>query len=353
MYNSVPTKKKILVAPLNWGLGHATRCISIIRALIDNNFEPVIASDGDALRLLQKEFPKLTSYQLPGYNVNFPKNDNLKFKLFLNIPRFLITALKEKNVTERILDKEKISGILSDNRFGVRSKKVPSIYITHQLNVLSGKTTSITSRFHQKIIRKFDECWVPDHKIEPNLSGELSNVKNNKFKVKYIGSLSRLYKKSRSKTYDLLIILSGPEPQRSILEKKLSIQLKDYDKKVLLVRGVIKKDPDPVINDNVTVVNYMLSEQLENVFNESEVILSRSGYSTIMDLTKLEKKAFFIPTPGQFEQEYLAKRMDQLNIAPFASQDHFELSMLENVKKYKGFINSKSDYLNSDLFELF
>ena len=353
MYNSVPIKKKILVAPLNWGLGHATRCIPIIRALIYNNFKPVIASDGDALILLQKEFPKLTSYQLPGYNVKFPKNDNLKFKLFLNIPRFLITALNEKKVTERILAKEKISGIISDNRFGVRSKKVPSIYVTHQLNVLSGNTTSITSKFHQKIIRKFDECWVPDYKIEPNLSGELSNVKNDKLKVKYIGCLSRLNKKSRSKKFDLLIILSGPEPQRSILEKKLSIQLKDYDKKVLFVRGDVTNDSVPVINDNVTVINYLLMEQLQNAFNESDVILSRSGYSTIMDLAKLEKKAFFIPTPGQFEQEYLAKRMDQLNIAPFASQDHFELSMLENVKKYIGFINSKSDYLNSELFELF
>ena len=350
---SETSKKKILVAPLNWGLGHATRCIPIINALIDNNFEPVIASDGNALMLLKKEFPQLISYKLPSYNIKFTKGKGLKYKLFLNIPSFLITARKERDLTAEIVAKEKVSGIISDNRFGVRSVKIPSVYITHQLNVISGNTTAITSRFHQRIISKFDECWVPDHINKPRLSGELSSVKKESLKVKFIGIISRFQKKQGIQKYDLLVVLSGPEPQRSILEKKLLTQLKEYDKKVLLVRGVISNDQAPYINEEVEVVNYMLTEQLQQSFSESEVILSRSGYSTIMDLAKLEKKAFFIPTPGQFEQEYLANRMDELNIAPFADQDNFELSMIETVKNYKGFRKTENEALNSALFKLF
>jgi len=353
MDQSETSKKKILVAPLNWGLGHATRCIPIINALIDNNFEPVIASDGNALMLLQKEFPQLISYQLPSYNIKFSKGNRLKYKLFLNIPRFLITARKERDLTAEIVAKEKVSGIISDNRFGVRSVKIPSVYITHQLNVISGNTTAITSRFHQRIISKFDECWVPDQINKPRLSGDLSNVKKDSLKIKFIGTISRFKKIQGTQKYDLLVVLSGPEPQRSILEKKLLVQLKEYDKKVLLVRGVISNDQAPYINEKVEVVNYMLAEQLQLAFSESEVILSRSGYSTIMDLAKLEKKAFFIPTPGQFEQEYLANRMDELNIAPFADQDNFELSMIGNVKNYKGFRKTANEALNSELFKLF
>jgi len=346
-------KKKILVAPLNWGLGHATRCIPIIKALIANKFEPILASDGDALTLLQKEFPQLTSYQLPTYNISYSKNNNLKYKLFLNTPKIIKAVKQEKKVVKEIIIKENLSGIISDNRFGIRSTKIPSVYITHQLNVLSGNTTFITSNLHQQIISKFDECWIPDTMGEFNLSGKLSSVKKEKLKVKFIGALSRFEKQSTIKKQGLLIVLSGPEPQRSILEEKLLIQLKETKQQVVLVRGVLTNKEQPFINDNVHIVNYMLSEQLEQIINESEIVLARSGYSTIMDLSKLEKKAFFIPTPGQFEQEYLAKRMHELNIAPFALQDDFELKMLEKVKNYKGFDNTLSEGLNSNLFSIF
>ncbi len=345
--------KKILIAPLNWGLGHATRCIPIIKALIATNFEPILASDGDALVLLQKEFPQLTSYQLPSYNINYTKGKNLKYKLFLSTPKILKAVKQEKKGIDKIVAKENISGIISDNRFGVRSTKIPSVYITHQLNVLSGNTTSITSKLHQKIILKFNECWVPDTTGESNLSGELSSVKNKKLKIKFIGALSRFNKQSVIKKYDLLIVLSAPEPQRSLLEEKLLVQLKETNEKVLLVRGVINKEELLSVNSNITITNYMLSGQLQQAINESEIILARSGYSTIMDLSKLEKKAFFIPTPGQFEQEYLACRMDALNIAPFAHQDNFKLKLLDSIKNYKGFENTVNKDFDSGLFSVF
>ena len=89
--------KKIIVAPLNWGLGHATRCIPIINGLLENGFEPIIASDGVALELLKKEFPKLISFELPSYNIKYAeKGKNFKWKMIYWILKFLPESLVAK-----------------------------------------------------------------------------------------------------------------------------------------------------------------------------------------------------------------------------------------------------------------
>lgn len=337
------TNKKIIIAPLNWGLGHATRCIPIIKALINNCYIPIIASDGDALFLLQKEFPELKSYELPSYNVRYTKNGkNLKYRMLLDTPKILKAITNEQKVIENIISIEGVSGIISDNRFGVRSNKVPSVYITHQLNVLSGNTSFLTSLIHHGIIAKFDSCWIPDYNDDLSLAGKLTDLESSKIDVKYLGSISRFEYKIMSKKHDLLVVLSGPEPQRSILEKKLYKELKNYNKKVLFVRGTVSEKQKINRLKNVTVVNYMLLEELQIAINESKLILARSGFSTIMDLEKLQAKAFFIPTPGQFEQEYLAKYLKDKNIAPFACQDEFKLEMLEEIKNYNGFEKKES-----------
>lgn len=349
--NELITRKKILIAPLNWGLGHATRCIPIIEALIKENFQPVIASDGDSLKLLQKEFPNLKSYKLPAYNIKYTKNGkNLKLKLLFNALQIFKAAKKEQKVVNDIIKKEGIIGLISDNRFGVFSKKIPSVYITHQIQVLSGFTTFITSKFHQKIIAKFDECWVPDYEGKINLAGKLSHISNKKLNIKYIDPISRFDNKilsfegmTNNKKYDLLILLSGPEPQRSILEEKLLKELKNYNKNTLFVRGVVS-DKEKINNnilikkENIHIVNFMLQNELQKAINDSKIIIARSGYSTIMDLETLKAKAFFIPTPGQYEQEYLAKYLKNQNIAPYTDQDSFKIEMLLEVKNYDGFV---------------
>lgn len=330
--------KKIIVAPLNWGLGHSARCIPIINSLINEGYEPIIASDGEALKLLQKEFPKLKNYSLPPYNIKYTKKDKrLKYRIVYDFPKIIKSVLKEKSIIEKIIKEEEAIGIISDNRFGARSKKIPSIYITHQINVFSGNTTYLTTKLHQKIISKFDSCWVPDYNGESSLAGSLSNTDNHGFDIKYIGTLSRFTFQNVTKKWNLLILLSGPEPQRTILEKKLLEKLDFYDKKVLFVRGIVSDEQEITESKNVRMVNFMLTNDLEKCINESEMILARSGYSTIMDLEKLNAKAFFIPTPGQFEQEYLAKYLDQKRIAPFSSQKNFKIKMLEKIKMYKGF----------------
>lgn len=347
-------KKRILVAPLNWGLGHATRCIPIIKALIEYNFEPIIASDGIALQFLKKEFTDLEAIELPSYNIEYPKKGHrLKWKLLKDTPKILKAIKAEKKTIKNILKSHKISGIISDNRFGVCCKTIPSVYITHQLNVLSGSTTWFSSKMHQIIIKKFNECWVPDIESEPNLSGKLGHSKRHSSNLKYIGALSRFNKKECEEVYDLLVLLSGPEPQRTILEEQLFKQLKSYKGKVLFVKGVIEENQTIRIQDNITIYNFMQSEALEKAINESAIVLTRSGYTTIMDLAKLDKKVFFIPTPGQFEQEYLAKRLKNLQLVPSSNQKDFNIEILDSVNNFKGLQVVNFDVDFKDLFSLF
>lgn len=348
------TKKNILVAPLNWGLGHATRCIPIIKALESQGFMPIIASDGVALGLLRKEFPHLTALELPSYNIEYPKNGMFfKMKLLLNSPTMIDAILHEKKMTKQIIREYAIDGIISDNRLGVRNKKIPSVFITHQLNVMTGNTTWLTSKIHQYIISKFTECWVPDVDSVPNLTGNLGHLEKPNDNIKYIGPLSRLHKKSLEKKYDLMVILSGPEPQRTVLEEKLEIELQSYNGQVVFVKGKIEPEQTVVTQKHITFYNYMNSQELEKAFNESDAVLCRSGYTTIMDLAQLGKKAFFIPTPGQYEQEYLAKKLKKEGLVPYCKQDKFKSEKLLEIDFYKGLKDLKATVTWKELFQLF
>lgn len=346
--------KTILIAPLNWGLGHATRCIPIIRALQENNYIPIIASDGIALELLRKEFPNIKTLELPSYQIEYAKNGaNFKWKLIKNGPKMMRAILEEKKIIQNWIEKYAIDGIISDNRLGVFSKKIPSVFITHQLNVMTGNTTWITSKIHQSIIKKYTECWVPDLSGIPNLTGKLGHIDNPNLKTKYIGPLSRLQKKLLPKKYDLLVILSGPEPQRGMLEKHLKKEIVKYDGNVIFIEGNIEKEQKTTTIRNVTYYNFMNSTELEQAFNESEMVLCRSGYTTIMDLAQLRKKAFFIPTPGQYEQEYLAKKLKKEGLVPYATQDDFRMENILEIEEYKGLprLDSKIEWAN--LFQVF
>lgn len=347
-------KKKILIAPLNWGLGHATRCIPIIKALEENGFESIIASDGIALALLKKEFPKLISIELPAYNIQYAeKGKNFKWKLALQMPKMLSAIKKEKTKINKIIENYEIDGVISDNRLGVYSSKVPSVFITHQLNVLSGKTSWLTTKVHSRYISKFDACWVPDVAGVENLSGILGHPEKMVNQINYIGPLSRIEKKSLHIKYDIMVLLSGPEPQRTLLEKKLIKELEKSAKEILFVKGVVESEQKTWKENQITYYNFMNSEELSVAFNESEMVLCRSGYTTVMDLAKLEKKAFFIPTPGQYEQEYLAKKFKSEIVAPSCKQEKFKASKLEEIHFYKGFKDFSVDPNWNELFSLF
>lgn len=352
----MPKKKTIIVAPLNWGLGHATRCIPIITALLERNFEVLIASDGPALLLLQKEFPLLESLELPSYNITYPKKGSyFKWHMLLKLPAIQKAIAAEKLIVKKLVEENKIQGIISDNRFGLRNAAIPSVFITHQLNVLSGGTSYFSSKIHQKIIKKFDVCWVPDvDNLVLNLSGKLGHLRRDPFRIKHIGILSRMQKREVPKTIDILVLLSGPEPQRTIFETKMKQELINSGKNVFMVRGVVENRKVWQDFENIKTVNYMNANDLEDTINTSEIIISRPGYTTLMDLTVLEKKAFFIPTPGQYEQKYLAKRLKNLGIAASCKQKDFKIEKLNEVESYSGLKTlpeSKIDF--NALFSLF
>lgn len=343
-------KRKIIIAPLNWGLGHATRCIPIIKKMLENDFTPVIASDGIALDLLRKEFLDIEHIELPSYHIKYGKN--LKLSLLAQTPKILeAVKQEEQRISEYILKNDEVIGIISDNRFGVKSDKVFSVYITHQLNVLSGWSTFLTSKTHQNIINKFDECWIPDEE-NANFSGKLSLTDKISIKKRYIGVLSRFSSEELSKKNDILIILSGVEPNRAQLEEKLLKSFKNYARNIVLVQGKVEEQQTTSRQGNITIYNYLLSDDLEREINQSELVICRSGYSSIMDLASLGKNAFLIPTKGQNEQEYLAEHIASKNIAPFCSEANFSAEKLEKTVNYNGFTVSKQIF-DEKLLNLF
>jgi len=269
------------------------------------------------------------------------------------IPKIISAVQKEQKETTKILNTYHFDGIISDNRLGVYSNELPSVFITHQLNVLTGSTSWLTTKLHTRYIQPFNECWVPDVETSPNLSGKLGHTSEKINNIKYIGPLSRLSKKTTQTVYDLMVLLSGPEPQRSILEEKIILELKNYPDKVVFIKGVVEKEQIKEQIGNITFYNFMNSRELEATFNDSNFVLCRSGYTTIMDLAKLNKKAFFIPTPGQYEQEYLAKKFKKEGIIPSCKQENFKIEKLNKIDLYKGFTNYSEKITWKELFGLF
>lgn len=346
--------RNILVAPLNWGLGHATRCIPIIHGLEQQGFNPILASDGIALAMLRKEFPHMQTLELPSYEIEYAKNGaNFKWKMLANVPKMVEAIMAEKKIVKKWVKEHRLTGIISDNRLGVFSKRVPSVFITHQLNVLTGNTTWISSKMHRYIIKKYVECWVPDAAEKPNLTGKLGHLKKPDDKIRYIGPLSRFRSLEMPKKYDLMVILSGPEPQRGMLESQLRDELQNFEGKVIFISGKVEAKQKKEQIGHITHYNFMTTDQLELAFNESAKVLCRSGYTTIMDLAKLGKKAFFIPTPGQYEQEYLARKLKRDGLVPFAKQEDFHLANLLEIDIFKGLSLIHTEIHWKQLFGIF
>lgn len=333
-FNSLPQKSKILVTPLEWGLGHATRCIPIINELIYQQCEVIVAASGDGYVLLKKEFPSLVILRINSYKIAYSRNKKwLPFKLAIQVPQIVLSIWKEKQWLKKIIRAYNIDAVISDNRFGMNSKKVPSVYITHQLLIKTGDRFSekMIQKIHYHFIKKYNYCWVPDYK-DHGLGGELSHQENSPSNVLYIGPLSRFeVLNDIPNKYEVLISVSGPEPQRTIFEKKILSQLKNFDKKVLFVRGLpgeyqnLKSD-----NDLIKIINHLAADELNRAFQQAKIIIGRSGYTTIMDLVKLGKDAVLVPTPGQTEQEYLSRYLMKKNMFFSVEQDNLSLDKIYN-----------------------
>ena len=371
--------KRVLICPLDWGLGHATRCIPIIEEFKNRGCEIFIASSGQALSLLKTEFPVVEFDELPPYNPHYSSLLPMPLSMALQIPRLLNVIKKEHRVLEGIIEKRKIDLVISDNRYGCWSKKVLSVFITHQINIIvPWYAKRMVNEFNKKCIVRFSFCWIPDWQGEQSLAGSLSKSSNQN--IRYLGPLSR-FKKIESKTirYNIIAIISGPEPQRSEFEKLLRMQLIEWSissndapnvpdtltqirchdtskvsdplwtpnvpytskRKCLLVKGI---PSDSTIKIGVIdEVDFLNAADLNKMIAESDIVICRSGYSTLMDLAKIGKKAILVPTPGQTEQEYLALSLKQKKIM------YSEFQKSYNLKR--SLIESKS-YTNSFEFSI-
>ena len=327
---------KILVAPLNWGLGHASRCVPLVQGFVDDGHEVILGGDGESLTLLRRHFPKLRYTYLAPLNLRYSKGSRQVWAMLRALPKLIWWALKDHAMLQAVLREESIDRVISDNRFGLYSKSTECIYVTHQLHIMLPKgwrwAETIASRLHARIYARFNKVWIPDYEEkERSLSGELghpemSDIRDQKSDVRYIGPLSRFkgYSDVRSgheMVTETAVVLSGLEPQRTLLEQEIVSRYAGKDESVLIVQGLMHRPNTRIKRGNITLVPTMSDAELAKALLGAKHIIARSGYSSIMDLNALgllkadgqqpTADIELIPTPGQPEQVYLAHFMAQ------------------------------------------
>ncbi|MCU0379708.1 MAG: glycosyl transferase family 28 [Chitinophagaceae bacterium] len=326
---------KVLVSPLDWGLGHATRMIPLVHGFLEKGARVWLAASGPTAALLSSAFPQLTLLALEGYGIRYPRQGIFFLpSMFSQLPRVLNAISREKVWLEQMQRKFAWDLVVSDNRYGLYHPDARNILVTHQLYPKSGSILLpdyLVHRMHRHLMRRFDEIWIPDSPGQGNLSGVLSHPPYQGKPSHYIGPLSRLQPGVRPPVEGfetgryLLVLLSGPEPQRSLLEEKILRSAVSFPKPVILVRGLPGSPGLPEIKDGVTLINHVDPSTLAALLTHAGWIVCRSGYSTIMDLVRLGKKALLVPTPGQPEQEYLAGYLGAMGYFPTLAQGAFTL----------------------------
>lgn len=307
--------RRILVAPLDWGLGHASRCVPLIRRFLQEGHTVTLAGTGASGDLLRLHFPALRFLELPGYAIRYPSHSGLVPYLGLQIPGLLRSIRKEHDWLEQLLKQESFDQIISDNRYGLWHPAIASVILTHQLYLplptsMRWAKGLVQRRLH-RWLNRFGEIWVPDHPGRENLSGGLSHPAPGNLRVEYIGPLSRFSTVSlqqvQQKTLDVVAVLSGPEPQRSLLESRIVASYQHTTMKVRIITGQPGVDRTRDSSGNIEFVGHLADEEFIDTMKRAGTIYCRSGYSSLMDLDALGLKAVLIPTPGQTEQEYLAE----------------------------------------------
>ncbi len=349
-------KLNILVCPLNWGLGHASRDIPIISELIKREHNVIVAGSDNVMELLRTEFTLLEYLKFNGFNVTFPKKQTIVLHLLIRFPYFLFCIIKEHYQLKKIIRKLKIDVVISDNRFGLWNKNVYCVFITHQIMIKLPNKLKIFEQFVFKInrffINNYDVCWIPDFEKPPNIAGELSHKYKVHLKTLFVGILSRFNDITNDniseEKFEVIAIISGPEPHRSIFEKILLTQLQNLNSNCLIVTGKPNEKQSVQIFNNVKVVTHLSTNKMLNAIQNSKYIVSRSGYTTIMDLISLNRTAILVPTPGQTEQEYLSDYYSKKKIFLKMNQNEFDLiEALKNIDEYSPIIiNDNCNLLN-------
>ena len=340
------TSKTVFISPLDWGLGHATRIIPIIEYYVNRGDTVVLGGNGSSLIYLQKRFPNLTCEEIPGYEVKYSKKIGFALKMVLSLPRISKGIKLEHFALEKLHKKYKFDLVVSDNRYGLYIKGVKSLLVCHQLNIRFPYFVNSIFKVQKKLIEQFDYCLIPDFPLQENLAGELSVLKENQkldIPVRYVGALSRFYNEEmhvqpEAYTYDFVAVLSGPEPHKSSLTNVLITEFAKSKKTLAILTYDFA--PTSELPSNVSLFLDCEDEQFLDVVSRSETFVSRSGYSTLMDLIYLKKKVFFIPTPGQTEQFYLTQYAADKGWCNYCTQEDFSIDKIQG--KNKGFPFGKS-----------
>lgn len=327
----------ILVSPLDWGLGHASRCVPIIRFLLRENCKVSVAASGLSLQLLQSNFKsEVQFFECPAYQISYPKRKKyFSIKILSQIPNIQKTILKEQQFLNQIIQEENIDAVISDNRYGMFHPKVPCVILTHQWQILSGMKPWIDRlllKWHEKKLNQFGQVWIVDTAEEKeSLAGKLSHPKHGalKDKVKYIGHLSQLISpqvhKKPINLKNILVLLSGPEPMRTQLLETLLLQAAQLDSfHFVFIAGSSLSLPHSS-RPNIEFHAVADAAYVQQEINKADLVICRSGYSSLMDLKAMRANALLIPTPGQTEQSYLAKRLQEQGKFLFVPQDKIKL----------------------------
>lgn len=317
---------KIFFPVLNWGLGHASRSLPLIRDLLNHDCDVVAASDGEALVMLRRELPDIKVLQLPGYGIHY-SSKYMPFNMLRYGPGMLRTMKTEHDLTRAIVKREGIDCVISDNRYGCYHPGIPSALITHQLQVFTGqKLLDVYIRRQiRSWYRKFDEVWIPDQEPPHHITGDLAGMDTHPVPKFFLGVISELSSTPHKGKYDAIAVISGPEPQRGNFEQILIRQLSSLPGRYAIVCG--KPGTNEVAREekNLTIIPYLSRKQLSGLLEETTVVIARSGYTTLMDLAKTGHRAILCPTPGQYEQIYLADRLAGLGQCIYSRQENINL----------------------------
>jgi hypothetical protein len=297
----------------------------------------VIAADGRPLSLLRDEFPEQEFIPFKGYEISYPEGIGMAWKMGVAAPRILRRIAQENDELHDMITEHRIDAIISDNRFGLYSEEVPCAYITHQVMIKAPFLEGFLHRLHRSYMERYTEVWVPDHATD-GLSGDLGHKHPLPPQGRFIGPLSRFSGERLPLERDILVLISGPEPQRTRFEQMVLEQLEHFEGTAMAVLGTPEVKESRMNARGHQIMPHLPASELEKAVSSSRLIVSRSGYSTIMDLSVLGKKAVFVPTPGQTEQEYLGRRFDHLGQHMLMPQRQFDLKRAwEQSTDYSGF----------------
>lgn len=337
---------RIIVSPLSWGLGHVTRDAPIVDYLLEKGHEIVFVATGRALTYARRRYADCRAIELPDMPPPYSKT-RFFVPMFLKfIPRMLRAIREEHERSQRIFDEVKPDLIFSDNRYGIWSRDIPSFILSHQIRLKTPPALSplevFTEAWARSHLKHFTRVIVPDYDGQQTLSGRLSHDLCfwSRDELYYAGQLSTIRPAELPQDVAVFISLSGPEPQRTVLEEIIRQQVASIEHmgKIVVTLGKPEAANKETLGQNVECFSFLPSERQQEMMNRARLVVSRSGYTTVMELAELGRRALYIPTPGQTEQEYLSRYYEEHGMYHSVSQYKLDLVRdVEAASRFPGF----------------